>query len=106
MSGDVLEDRELSQAILEYVGKGRSAFPRSDDDAVVKFAADTGAEPAVLLAQVVEIASECLAVTIDWSTHTLSEGGDEAERVMAERHPELGRDALKALRWAFTYNWR
>lgn len=99
-----VEDARVSQAIVEYLGKGRSPFPRADDGAVVAFAA--GADPEALLARVEALVDEMNAIEVDWSTKGLSEGGREAQRTMAERHPELGQIALDALYWMFTYNWR
>lgn len=103
---DDTHDSILSTAVLEYLGKGRSSFPRSDVDAVVAFANQVGADPDAVLAQVRAITDECLAIRIDWTTRTLVEGGDEARGVMAARHPELSDETLDALRWMFTYNWR
>jgi len=103
---DDTHDSILSAAILEYLNKGRSPFPRSDADAVVAFANQVGADPDAVLAQVRAITDECMAIRIDWTTRTLVEGGDEARGVMAARHPELSDEALDALRWMFTYNWR
>lgn len=101
-----MEDQALSQAIIAYLGKGRSAFPVSDPDAVLALAADTNGDSDALLSSVRALVEECMAVKIDWSNSTLSEGGDEAARVMATRHPELTAEAINALRWSFTYNWR
>lgn len=103
-----VEDRELSQAVIAYLGKGRSPFPRTDDEAVLAFVAeaDPEADGAAMLEQVRALVEECLGIVIDWNTHDLSQGGDEAKREMAARHPELSEDALVALRWMFTYNWR
>ncbi|MBS1905237.1 MAG: hypothetical protein JST33_01450 [Actinobacteria bacterium] len=99
-----MEDQLLSQAVIVFLGKGRSAFPRSDEQAVVLLAESAHAEG--LVGRVRTVISDLMAVEVDWSTHTLSEGGDEAERVMRASHPELTADALAALRWMFTYNWR
>jgi hypothetical protein len=99
-----VEDSRLSQAVVAYLAKGRSPFPRSDDEAVLEFAGEQGG--AELLARVREITAEMMAIPIDWSTHSLVEGGREAQRRIAELHPELGSDALDALYWMFTYNWR
>ena len=101
-----MEDRELSRAIVAYVAKGRSAFPRSDVDAVTTFASEHGLNADELLARVRAILDECMSIEIDWQKNSLVEGGTRAQRVMAERHPELGQDALDALFWTFTYNWR
>lgn len=102
--GEERGDARVSQAIVEYLGKGRSPFPRADDGAVVAFAA--GADPEALLARVKALVAEMNAIEVDWSTMGLSAGGRQAQRTIAERHPELGQDALDALYWMFTYNWR
>ncbi|WP_157536162.1 hypothetical protein [Microbacterium sp. Root166] len=101
-----MEEQELSRALIAYLGRGRSAFPMSDADAAAEVAADAHADPEALLAGVLAVVAECMAIEIDWSNATLSEAGDEAEQVMATRHPELSAAALGALRWCFTYNWR
>ncbi|MGO1646895.1 hypothetical protein [Agrococcus casei] len=101
---DSVVDHQLSQAIVEYLGRGRSSFPISDEAAVATVAGDD--DPAVLLAKVRAVVAECLSVNVDWTTLTLERGGWEAERVMRARHPELSRYAVGTLGWAFTYNWR
>ena len=101
--GVSVADERVGEAIALYLGTGSSAFPRSDAEAVrARFPdADEG-----LVAKVEALAAEIMAIEIDWNSRSLSQGGDEARRVMAERHPELSDDALTALRWMFTYNWR
>ncbi|WP_203136970.1 hypothetical protein [Microbacterium sp. JZ31] len=99
-----MEDRELSQAVIAYLAKGRSPFPKSDAEAAK--GAATESDPDDLLTRVTDIVAECMSVEIDWSSSTLVEAGRHAQREMAARHPELGADALEALYWAFTYNWR
>ncbi|MFT3799075.1 hypothetical protein [Microbacterium sp.] len=96
-------DELLSRALIQHVGKGRSPFPLSDDDAVRELA---DADGDTLLAWVRAVETEMMSIEIDWSSRTLSDGGDEAEHILARRHPELSADALNALRWMFTYNWR
>ncbi len=96
-------DEILSRAVVAYLGKEWSPFPRSDVEAVSALAGD---DPETLIARVREIEAETMAVEVDWSTRTLSEGGRVARAAMAERHPELSEAALDALYWAFTYNWR
>lgn len=99
-----MEDRQLSEAIIAFLGRGKSPFPQSHDDAVV--AAVGAADAHLLLARVRTITEECMAVEVDWSRHSLVEGAEEARQAMAIRHPELSPDALDSLRWMFTYNWR
>jgi hypothetical protein len=92
----------LSAAIIAFLGKGESSLPRADDDAISASPADRPA----LVADVRAVVAECLAIDPDWSTHTLAEGGRVARSAMAQRHPELSSEALDALAWAYTYNWR
>ena len=101
---DMVDDSLLSRAILAYLAKGRSSFPKTDGDAVRVLA--SGSHPDVLLDRVRAIIAECMSVKVDWSKHSLSEGGRTAQRIVARRHPELSADALEALYWMFTYNWR
>lgn len=96
-------DERLSQAIIEYLAKGRSPFPKTDEDAVIAFAGDDAAD---MLARVRRVVDEMMATEVDWSSNTLSEGGRQAQAQIAARHPELSDDALAALYWMFTYNWR
>lgn len=100
----IMEDRVLSRAIILYLAKGRSPFPKSDDAAVI--AAAHPVDAPALLDRVRRITDECMAIDIDWASHSLVEGGEEARQTMAIRHPELSPEALDALRWMFTYNWR
>lgn len=96
-------DELLSGAVIAHLGKGRSAFPVSDDEAVLRLAGDHGAD---VLQRVSELEDEMMAVGIDWDQFSLTEGDDQARSVLADRHPELSPAALDALRWMFTYNWR
>lgn len=99
-----MEDHELNQAIIAFLGGGRSAFPTHDGAAVIAAASATDAR--ALLDRLRRVTDECMAIHIDWASHTLVEGGEEARQTMACRHPELSPQALDALKWMFTYNWR
>lgn len=98
-----MTDETLSRAIIEYLGKERSPFPKADEDAVV---ASAGGAAADVLVRVRAVVDEMMAVEIEWSASTLSEGGRKAQTQIAARHPELSDDALGALYWMFTYSWR
>ncbi|MEV0646349.1 hypothetical protein AB0I28_13895 [Phytomonospora sp. NPDC050363] len=94
-----MEDRELSRAVIAHLGSGRPSPPQDS-------AGPDDADSAALSARVRAIVADFWSIEIDWSTHSLVEGGREAERIMAARHPELGGDALEALFQRFTYEWR
>ncbi len=102
--GTSAEDRDLTHAVVTYLGRGRSPRPRTDEVAV---AALMGSEdPAVLIARVRSVIDEMMSIEVDWATKTLSDGGREAQEILAARHPDLGQEALEALYWMFTYTWR
>ncbi len=102
-----MNDHILNQAIVAYLGKaGSAAYPGKDEAAVTAVAEGANADPAELLARVRAIDAEFMGVKVDWESLSLEEGGDEAKRVMAARYPQLDEDALEALRWKFTYDWR
>lgn len=100
-SVEEMERQQLNAAIVAYIGDG--SFPRHDQAAIKEFAAG-GEEALALTAKVMEIVDGALSVEIDWSTHTLSEAGDEVKRVVATRYPGLNEKALDKLAWAFMYN--
>lgn len=100
------KDQLLSQAIITYLSKGKSSFPKHDEDSVKVLATNAGIDPEMLLDAVRAITMECASIEIDWSNHSLAEGGQEVQRVMAKRHPELEKNAVDALAWMFTYMWR
>ncbi|AZS44757.1 hypothetical protein BWL13_02351 [Microbacterium oleivorans] len=92
----------LNAAVIAFLGSGNSSFPRADEEAIIASPVDR----AGLVATVRDLVDECLGTVVDWSTHTLAEGGRAARAAMAQRHPELSPAALDALAWAYTYNWR
>lgn len=96
-------DDRLSRAIIEYLAKGRSSFPKTDEAAVVAVAGNDAAD---MVVRVREIVDEMMAIEIDWSASSLSEGARTARATMASRHPEFSDEALDALHWMFSYSWR
>lgn len=102
-----MNDEVLNHAIVAYLGKaGSAAYPGKDEVAVIAVATETGSNPVELLAKVRAVDTEFQEIKVDWNSLNLEEGGDEAKRVMATRHPLLDEDALDALRWKFTYDLR
>ena len=62
--------------------------------------------PKMLLTYVRIVVTDSLAVTADWSSHTLQEAGDEMRKVISTKYPNLSNEALDALRWNYTYTYR
>lgn len=102
-SVEEMERQQLNAAIVAYIGDG--SFPRRDQAAVKELAAG-GEEALTLIAKVMEIVDGSLSVEIDWSTHTLTQAGDEVKRVMAAQYPGLNDAALDKLAWTFMYSNR
>lgn len=97
-------DAELSAAVTAYLHRGDSSWPRDDQEAARSVA--SGTDPDHLVARVLALVQETQAVSVDWSTLSLNQGGDVARAEVSRRHPELSPEALDALRWSFTYHWR
>lgn len=97
-------DDELSTGVLAYLHKGSAASPRADAEACAAVA--LGRAPQSLVAEVTALVQESLAIPIDWASTSLGDAGRHVAAVMAERHPDLSRDAAEALAWNFTFTWR
>ena len=83
-----------------YLGAGASPYPKEDAALVDReFGHGVGEE-------VRSILDELSHVAVDWSTTSLVEGGEVARAAIKRTHPELSDEALDALRWKFTYDWR
>lgn len=97
-------DEELSEAVVMVIGFGTSNCPGED---YAPLAQRFGASRAPDMASRVEaLLKELFRVEVDWSKHSLASGSDEARSVMARRHPELTDEALAALDWKFSFDWR
>jgi len=89
--------------MLIYLSKGRSPFPRRDPDAVVReFPAD-GSE---LLAYAEAVLHEMNSLPTDWATETYRDAIERVKNEMARRHPELSEEAIDAIGWVFSYDWK
>ncbi|WP_435749094.1 hypothetical protein [Microbacterium sp. PMB16] len=85
---------DLSAAVVVYL----TNFPGRND---AEFEAQFGS-PGIREAVRV-LLDETIAIQMDWAGRTLNDIGDEVERVMHARHPELTDAALKSLGDYFTY---
>lgn len=94
---------EESEAIVLYLGRGLSSFPKPSAARLVN---RFGCRAETILASVEAILEELRRFEPDWSTQTLLRATDEAVRRVARAHPNLSDDALAALRWYFSYGWK
>lgn len=96
MTSAVPVDQTLSDAVVAYLDYGDAASWRRRPEAV-----SDDVRPAVEA-----IVAEADAVRVEWGDLTLGQAGDVVREQMAARHPELGTEALAALRWKWTFDWR
>lgn len=101
---DAAADQELSEAVIAVLGYGTHCFPEEDYSGLASRFGEARARD--LAFQVGALLKELARVKVNWTAHTLASGGEEARAHMASRHPELTKEALKALEWTFTYSWR
>jgi hypothetical protein len=95
---------DLSKAIVLFLQYGSAKSPRADEDRVIaEFGESKGRE---LLKRVHAIIEEANAIPVDWSKHTLASAGKLVRDEMHRRYPGLSDDALDALAWKFTFDWR
>ena len=87
-----------------YTGHGAASSPQRDSGALVReFGAESAAD---LLTSVRDLLAELSAIDVDWSKHTLASAAQVVRAEFARRHPELTDEALNAMFWRFTYEWR
>ena len=95
---------EISEAVILFLGVGSSPTPSRIRDNLTQRFGPTRA--ALLESQVRALLDEVMAINIDWEKHSLVSGGELALAHMRLQHPELNEEALKALEWEFSWNWR
>jgi hypothetical protein len=98
------EADQLSRAVTLFLAYGTAASPRQDDASLTREFGERKA--AELRPRLVSLLSELGAIDVDWSRHELVSAGKMARAEMQARHPELSEDALRALEWKFTFDWR
>jgi len=98
----VVDDRK-SRAFVIYVCRGISPFPSADPHGVVREFPKDGAELAAYADRVLQ---EMRLVPVDWSTETYHDAIQRVKNEMAQRHPELSEEAVNAIGWVFSYDWK
>lgn len=98
-----METSQISEALVIYTGRGASPFPiRSLERLAERFGPAAASD---LAAEVTRLDEEFYA-TEPASDESLDAAADRAAAVFAARHPDLTRDAVDALRWCYTYDWK
>lgn len=93
----------LSEALVIYTGRGRSAFPIRSLERISEHFGSV--EAADLTAEVARLDEEFYR-TEPSKDESLDAAADRAAATFAAHHPDLTSDAVDALRWCYTYDWK
>ncbi|HET6246294.1 MAG TPA: hypothetical protein VFE47_01245 [Tepidisphaeraceae bacterium] len=94
---------ELSNAVVLFLGFGSASSPRMDNEGLIQAFGKAGLR---LESQVLSLIDEVSKFKVDWSKDSLESAGHMIHDEMHRRHPRLSNDALRALAWKFTFDWR
>lgn len=95
---------DLSRAVVLCLGYGVSLSPICDGAKLVEiYGQRKGME---LLNDVRTLTKEATQFPIDWANSSLAAAGMAVHAEMHNRHPDLDINALDAIAWKFTFDWR
>lgn len=94
----------VSEAIVAYLGWGRSPFPLADKEAILS--STPCGEGEAVADEVAALVVDFMSHEPDWGNASLVEAADNAKEEFRIAHPEVSQEALDALVWKFTYEWR
>ncbi len=97
-------DETRSEAIILLLGQGISPYPKRGPQRLTeRFGEELGLD----LVQYSEaVLAELYAQSPDWSTDELRSATDKAVQRVRSGHPELSDEALAALDWSFSWDWK
>lgn len=94
----------LSEAIVVWTGWGTSAWPDRDEARVVDaFGEDFALD---LLPAIRRAEEEFYESDARYTVENLAEMGDVAAERFRRVHPEIRDDAIRALAWCYTYDFK
>ncbi len=94
----------VSEALVVWTGWRDLAWPSRDEDRVVRQFGRAEAE--LLMPQVRAWADDFYASDAHIHAPTLVEMGDRAEAEFRLRHPEASDEAVRALAWCYTFDFK
>ncbi|MEV8504609.1 hypothetical protein AB0368_07225 [Actinoplanes sp. NPDC051475] len=99
-----MDNELLTRAIVVWTGRGRNPWPERDDEAVVTaFGDELGLD---LLARVRTLADDFYNSKANVEAPDISAMGKQAAAEFHAKHPEIGEDAVRALAWCYTYDFK
>jgi hypothetical protein len=102
----VAVDQQRSEAVILFLGKGLNPWlKRKPERLTERFGEEIGLD---LVQYVQTVLDELYGVQPDWSGggDDLVSGTNKAVDRVRENHPELSEEALAALGWSFSYDWK
>lgn len=94
----------VSQAIVVWTGWGSASWPSRDDARLVeRFGVDQALD---LVPSVRQLKEEFYESEAEYVAADLAEMGGMASRRFRELHPEISDDAVRALAWCYTYDYK
>lgn len=100
----IVDPGRLSEAIVIWTGWGDSAWPIRDETRVVDaFGGDLALD---LLPAIRRAEEEFYESDARYTVEDLARMGDAAVERFRRAHPEIRDDALRALAWCYTYDFK
>ncbi len=93
----------LSRALVIYTGRGASPYPARSVDRISEYFGIVAA--AELEAEVTRLDEEFYMLE-PANDESIDAAADRAVSIFAAHHPDLTKDAIDALRWCYTYDWK
>jgi hypothetical protein len=98
------EWRRVGEAIVIWSGWGRSSWPsRSDDLVVARYGPEVAAD---LLPNVRLLVDEFYGSDARNTAVELADMAAASSRSFADKYPDLARDAISALAWCYTFDFK
>ena len=99
-----LDSSVITRAIVVWLGWGRASWPERNEDSLVgEFGA--AAAPDVL-AEVRRLEDDFYASEASNVAPDLQTMGEQAAAEFRSKHPEVGEEAVRALAWSYTYDFK
>jgi hypothetical protein len=95
---------DLSQAIVVWTGWRDTSWPSRDEARLVGEFGPEGA--ADLIPRIRQLEDEFYASDARFVVSDLKEMGDAAAHRFQSMHPELSEEAIRALAWCYTYDFK
>jgi hypothetical protein len=100
----VVDDHILGKAIVAWTGFGETSRPSRDDARVVALFGDELAD--AVLPKVRSLEDDFYASDARHVAPDLAEMGARASADFARIHPEIPEEAVRALAWCYTYDYK